>query len=620
MQQSNEVEVRNEKENGKEEIVTPHDHDVLCGRGGNINTHPGNEAFRNFVEKRKKVYLTSRFKREKRIITDSIIEDIKRRDPPGRFLSQNPKSKLWFDIGLEKARDKTSQALRENAPKIRKEIERENEELRRKEADRIDYSRRYDPHEHLHEDEQMRDGGRFDVRYGQYASSHGQAYNQNMQHSNHGSYSQGNESGYIDDTHNSHHDEQSHYSTFDKRESKNGYKGMSYLDVQNAVMDTVISHFGCPSYLSQRSNPNQKYYPSEQVRSSGDGFNSEISHYEHSRPPHSVSSTPTPARVPSPSFYPVQQENGKRSVYSYGNDVNPNKSRKYDKEQYPGEPHHNQYNRQYERQYNEQLRRPKTYYPDGREAHNIPNDNRSPVFHRLPSSRYISAHTLFKNNYNHVDRQTFSEKYGEHGYEERESQWEDYDRSNETQKVQKQEKISVWDTFFSCQDERNLKPQPHNCPVKSDSLFSIGWEEEGQEVDLKAYEGSATLDNNMKRNSNEERTPPPKIDNGTNYDWTSGCHVFASMNDLIGSDSRKEPLSSNLARNDSMDLDSLSYTGSLNGKHINNMFDDDRAADGPIPVIGKQKSDGTIMSLGDSLLSINFSNDSMSCLNTVLSI
>ena len=127
--------------------------------------------------------------------------------------------------------------------------------------------------------------------------------------------------------------------------------------------------------------------------------------------------------------------------------------------------------------------------------------------------------------------------------------------------------MSVWDTFFSCQDERNFEPQPHhNRPVKSYSLFSIGWEEEGQENDLKAYEGSATLHNNMKRKSNEERTSPPKNDNGINYDWTSGCHVFASMNDLLKIDSRKEPLSSNLAHNDSMDLDSLSYTGSLNGK------------------------------------------------------
>ena len=50
------------------------------------------------------------------------------------------------------------------------------------------------------------------------------------------------------------------------------------------------------------------------------------------------------------------------------------------------------------------------------------------------------------------------------------------------------------------------------------------------------------------------------------------------------------------------------------------MFDDDKAADGAIPVIGKQKSDGRIMSLSDSLLSIKFSNDSMSCLNKVLSI
>ena len=43
--------------------------------------------------------------------------------PPGRFLKQDPKTKLWSDIGEKKALDKTRQALREGAPELLKDIE-----------------------------------------------------------------------------------------------------------------------------------------------------------------------------------------------------------------------------------------------------------------------------------------------------------------------------------------------------------------------------------------------------------------------------------------------------------------------------------------------------------------
>ena len=44
-------------------------------------------------------------------------------NPPGRFLKQDPKTKLWSDVGEKKALDKTRQALREGAPELLKEIE-----------------------------------------------------------------------------------------------------------------------------------------------------------------------------------------------------------------------------------------------------------------------------------------------------------------------------------------------------------------------------------------------------------------------------------------------------------------------------------------------------------------
>lgn len=112
----------------KQGVKDPATNDVLCGRGGSINSHPGNERFRTLVEKRKRVYLTARFKREKRLIASSIVSEI--RNLNGRFLQRDSKSGLWKDIGDEKARDKTSQALRENAPSIRAEIEEEINEQR----------------------------------------------------------------------------------------------------------------------------------------------------------------------------------------------------------------------------------------------------------------------------------------------------------------------------------------------------------------------------------------------------------------------------------------------------------------------------------------------------------
>lgn len=121
-------------------IDVPGPNDVLCGRGGSINSHQGNEQFRELVEKRKRVYLTARFKREKRLIASSIVSEIRLMNPSGRFLARhgNKDTGYWYDIGDEKARDKTSQALRENAPSIRAEIETEiNEqraEIKRKET------------------------------------------------------------------------------------------------------------------------------------------------------------------------------------------------------------------------------------------------------------------------------------------------------------------------------------------------------------------------------------------------------------------------------------------------------------------------------------------------------
>jgi hypothetical protein len=113
-------------------ITEPNKNDVLCGRGGRINNHPGNVQFRYIIQSKKKQYLNlSTRKLEKAHIAASIVHDIRTMmHPPGRFLKEDrvvvggvggstATGGLWFDIGDANAIKKTGQALREDAPDIR---------------------------------------------------------------------------------------------------------------------------------------------------------------------------------------------------------------------------------------------------------------------------------------------------------------------------------------------------------------------------------------------------------------------------------------------------------------------------------------------------------------------
>lgn len=94
------------------------DSDVLCGRGGMTNHHPGNMRFREMVRQLQPDYFRAS-KCHKSKIAKSIVDVIRTQDPPGRFLKKRDGKEGWFDIGDQKAREKTSQALREGAPDIR---------------------------------------------------------------------------------------------------------------------------------------------------------------------------------------------------------------------------------------------------------------------------------------------------------------------------------------------------------------------------------------------------------------------------------------------------------------------------------------------------------------------
>mmetsp|Transcript_15671 Transcript_15671/g.27226 ORF Transcript_15671/g.27226 Transcript_15671/m.27226 type:complete len:677 (+) Transcript_15671:229-2259(+) len=94
------------------EIQKPHSNDVLCGRGGSSNRHQGNIHFRELVAANKKIYV-GLTKKQKMMVARKIVDAVHSTNPPGRFLAKDLDTGLFYDIGLPRSLEKTSQALRE---------------------------------------------------------------------------------------------------------------------------------------------------------------------------------------------------------------------------------------------------------------------------------------------------------------------------------------------------------------------------------------------------------------------------------------------------------------------------------------------------------------------------
>lgn len=100
---------------GATDTVEPND--VLCGRGGESNHHSGNQQYRRLVKAFQPLYIASK-RRFKPKIAQCIVYTV--RSFGGRFLRRtDPRSSQFEDVGNTKAREKTSQALREGAPELR---------------------------------------------------------------------------------------------------------------------------------------------------------------------------------------------------------------------------------------------------------------------------------------------------------------------------------------------------------------------------------------------------------------------------------------------------------------------------------------------------------------------
>ena len=99
---------------GTTPIQDPTEFDVLFGRGGMTNSHPGNKRFRDVISLHRPDYVRA-IKIEKPNVARRIVAAIRGGDPPGRFMKRNPKDLMWYDVGNRHATEKTSQALREKS-------------------------------------------------------------------------------------------------------------------------------------------------------------------------------------------------------------------------------------------------------------------------------------------------------------------------------------------------------------------------------------------------------------------------------------------------------------------------------------------------------------------------
>ena len=91
--------------------LVPGEKDVVCGRGGVSNHHPGNKNYRALIQKHKAVYNRCFLKAGKQDVSISIVAKI--REGGGRFLQprKDETTTTWCEIGDHKAVEKTSQAL-----------------------------------------------------------------------------------------------------------------------------------------------------------------------------------------------------------------------------------------------------------------------------------------------------------------------------------------------------------------------------------------------------------------------------------------------------------------------------------------------------------------------------
>lgn len=112
-------------------IIDIQKNDVLCGRGGAINSHHGNIEFRALVSQHRGVYLSASTKKlDKADIAAQIVNIVRSMNPPGRFLKEDRSNQGWFEIGDVKAIKKAGQAMREHGCSKNKKLKQLHEHIK----------------------------------------------------------------------------------------------------------------------------------------------------------------------------------------------------------------------------------------------------------------------------------------------------------------------------------------------------------------------------------------------------------------------------------------------------------------------------------------------------------
>ena len=88
-----------------------HLQDVLCGRGGKSNHHPGNEWYRRLIKSNRPLYRACP-KHTKLLVAKAIVQAVEQQN--GRFLERDEHTGFWYRVPHKRAVNKTSQGLREN--------------------------------------------------------------------------------------------------------------------------------------------------------------------------------------------------------------------------------------------------------------------------------------------------------------------------------------------------------------------------------------------------------------------------------------------------------------------------------------------------------------------------
>lgn len=92
----------------------PGEYDVICGRGKECYNHTGNRRFRITIDMSLRKYSEAETKLQKSLIVMSIVDMFRSNSAlGGGFVRQDAKSKVWYEIGDEAAREKVGQTIRE---------------------------------------------------------------------------------------------------------------------------------------------------------------------------------------------------------------------------------------------------------------------------------------------------------------------------------------------------------------------------------------------------------------------------------------------------------------------------------------------------------------------------